>query len=180
MQKKQSTVAWAPSQAPTASSRRLPSGNLGPGCRSGPQSAGSGRQNIRSDRRGARPCRSAPRRRPFRVLPPGALDLRIPARQLRPEIDDLAEPAFVDQLLDLHVGPVELHHVAFLEEHAPAAAERPPLAGPARRLSVSGFSQRTCLPASAASSICLAWQRPARRCRPPRPAGSASRSASRR
>ncbi len=58
-----------------------------------------------------------------RVLPPRALDLRIPARQLGPQIDDLAEPALVDQLLDPDVRPVELHHVAFLEEHAPAAAE---------------------------------------------------------
>ena len=93
-----------------------------------------------------------------RVLPPRALDFRIPARQLGPQIDDLAEPALVDELLDLDVRPVELHHVAFLEEHAAPAADGHGLLGPARRLSVSGFSQRTCLPASAASSICRAWQ----------------------
>ena len=49
-------------------------------------------------------------------------DLRIPARQLRSHVDDLAQPPCVDQLLDLHVGAVELHHVAFLEEDVVLAA----------------------------------------------------------
>ncbi len=38
------------------------------------------------------------------------------------EVDQSAEPAGVDEFLGLGVRGVELHHVAFLEEHAVLAA----------------------------------------------------------
>ena len=52
------------------------------------------------------------------VLPPRPSDGRIPAGQLRPHRHDSPQPARFDQLADLRVRAVELHHVAFLEKDA--------------------------------------------------------------